>query len=95
MRHDPLIDSIGGLLQKFKRFETQARQFGMPLFLAQLPTWLLCLNYCIMMEGKTARIARISCRMQRWLRTVKELSAHERARTEMIDVDLSMREDIE
>jgi len=95
MRNDPLLTSINGLLQKFKRFETAARQFGMPLFLAQLPTWLLCLNYCIMMEGKTARIARISRRIQRWLGTVRELSAHEKARTELIDVDKGMRDDIE
>jgi hypothetical protein len=95
MRTDPLIASIGGLLRKFKRFETQAQRFGLPLFLAQLPTWFLCLNYCIMMEGKTARIARISRRIQRWLGTVRELSAHEKARTELIDVDRGMRDDIE
>jgi hypothetical protein len=95
MRTDPLITSIGGLLRKFKRFETQAQRFGLPLFLAQLPTWFLCLNYCMMMEGKTARIARISRRIRRWLGTVRELSAHEKARTELIDVDHGMREDIE
>jgi len=95
MRNDPLIAYIGGLLQKFKRFETLMRQFGLPLFLAQIPTWFLCLNYCIMMEGKTARISRIARRIQRWLNTVRELSAHEKARTELIDIDCGMRDNIE
>lgn len=95
MRNDPLVASIGTLLKKFKRFETQMRKFGMPLFLAQLPTWLLCLNYCLMMEGKTARISRIAGRIQRWLSTIRELSAHEKARTELIDIDQGMRNDIE
>jgi len=95
MRNDPLVASIGELLKKFKRFETQMRKFGMPLFLAQLPTWFLCLNYCIMMEGKTARITRISRRIQRWLGSVRELSSHEKARTELIDIDRGMRDDIE
>jgi hypothetical protein len=95
MRNDPLVASIGGLLKKFKRFETQLRKLGLPLFLAQLPTWLLCFNYCLMMEGKTARIARIAQRIQRWLSTVRELSAHEKARSELIDIDRGMRDDIE
>jgi len=95
MRNDPLIASIGGLLQKFKRFETRMRQLGLPLFVAQLPTWVLCLNYCMMMEGKTARITRISRRIQRWLGSVRELSNHEKARTELIDIDRGMRDDIE
>jgi hypothetical protein len=95
MRNDPLVASISALLNKFKRYETQMRKFGMPLFLAQLPTWFLCLNYCLMMEGKTARIARIARRIQRWLATIRELSAHEKARTELIDIDRGMRDDIE
>jgi hypothetical protein len=60
-----------------------------------VPVWLLCLQYCIMMRGKTARITRIGERIGRWLETITELSQHGKARLELIDMDSGMRNDIE
>lgn len=95
MRQDPLLASIGGMLRRFKRAETWLRKAGLPVVLARVPIWLLCLQYCVMMRGKTARITRIAQRIARWLETITELSQHEKARLELIDMDSGMRNDIE
>jgi hypothetical protein len=95
MRQDPLLASIGGMLRRFKRAETWLRSAGLPVFLARVPVWLLCLQYCIMMRGKTRRISRVGERIARWLETITELSQHDTARTELLDMDGGMRNDIE
>jgi hypothetical protein len=95
MRQDPLLASIGGTLRKFKRAEAWLRQAGLPTFLARVPIWLLCVQYCLMMKGKTGRIARIGDKIDRWLDTITALSRHEKARLELIDIDRGMRNDIE
>lgn len=95
MRQDPLLSNIGGLLQKFRKMETRMRNAGLPGFLARLPVWVLCLHYCFMMHGKTMRIDRIAERIEHWLETITALSQNAHARTELIDMDRSMRNDIE
>lgn len=95
MRQDPMLASIGGMLSKFKRAEDWLRKAGLPTFFARVPVWLLCVHYCLMMEGKTRRIARIGERISRWLETITELSHSDKARLELIDMDCSMRNDIE
>lgn len=95
MRQDPLLASIGGMLRRFKRAEAWLRKAGLPTFLAHVPVWLLCVHYCIMMRAKTARITRISERITRWLETITELSQHEKARIELLDMDGGMRNDLE
>lgn len=95
MRQDPLLASMGGMLRRFKRAEAWLRKAGLPVVLARVPIWLLCLQYCVMMRGKTARITRIAQRIGRWLETITELSHHEKARLELIDMDSGMRNDIE
>ena len=95
MRQDPFLASIGGMLRRFKRAEAWLRKAGLPVVLARVPVWLLCLQYCVMMRGKTARITRIAQRIARWLEAITELSQHEKARLELIDMDSGMRNDIE
>ncbi|GGY56700.1 hypothetical protein [Pseudoduganella albidiflava] len=95
MHQDPLLASIGGMLRRFRRAEAWLRKAGLPVLLARLPVWLLCLQYCIMMRGKTVRITRVSQRIGRWLETITDLSRHETARTELLDMDGGMRNDIE
>ena len=48
-----------------------------------------------MMRGKTRRISRVAERIACWLETITELSRHELARTELLDMDSGMRNDIE
>ena len=95
MRQDPLSAGIGDMLQKFRRMESWMRRFGIPPVLARMPVWVLCLHYCLMMRGKTARIAKVAERIERWLDTIKELSRQNDSRTELIDMDQGMRNDIE
>ncbi|GGY86172.1 hypothetical protein ACFFTM_16685 [Pseudoduganella plicata] len=71
------------------------RKAGLPGILARLPVWVLCLYYCFMMHGKTIRIDRVAERIEHWLETVTALSHNATGRTELIDTDRSMRNDIE
>ncbi|QBE62340.1 hypothetical protein [Pseudoduganella lutea] len=95
MRQDPLLASIGGMLRRFKCAEAWLCRAGLPVFLARVPIWLLCLQYCMMMRGKTVRISRIAERIVGWLQTITRLSQDEQACTELIDIDSGMRNDIE
>lgn len=95
MRQDPLSTGIGDMLQKFRRMESWMRRFGIPPVLARMPVWVLCVHYCMMMRGKTARIAKVAQRIERWLETIMELSRQDASRTELIDMDRGMRNDIE
>jgi hypothetical protein len=95
MHHDPFLAGIGGMLRRYRCAEAWLRRAGLPVVLARVPVWLLCLQYCIMMRGKTTRITRVAGRIARWLETITELSQHENARTELIDMDGGMRNDIE
>jgi hypothetical protein len=91
----PTVVWIGAALRKCQRTEARLRKAGLPAWLSRAPAWLLCLYYCNMMRGKTARIAAVSQRICRWLETIAALSQHDRARTELIDIDSGMRNDIE
>jgi len=95
MRNYSLIGNIGAMLHRCKQLETSMRQAGMPAFLACLPLGVLALQYCFMLRQKTSRIVRIAGRIERWQGTVDQLSAHEKGRSEFIDLDRKMRIDIE
>lgn len=95
MRQDRLSAHIGITLQKLRKMETRLSRAGLPACLARLPVWALSLIYCVMMRGKAARIGRIEQRIGDWLGTIKDLSRHEKGRTELVDLDSSMRNDIE
>jgi hypothetical protein len=95
MRNHSLSGNIVSLLRRCKALEAAMRKAGFPAFLACLPVALLALQYVLMLREKTASIRRICGRMHSWLATVGELSAHERGRSEFIDLDRKMRGDIE
>lgn len=95
MRNHSLSSNIVSLLRRCKALETALRRAGLPTFLACLPVALLALQYALILREKTAGIRRISGRIEGWLATVGELSAHERGRSEFIDLDRKMRGDIE
>lgn len=95
MRKHSLSGNICSLLRRCKQIEITLRRSGMPAFVACLPLALLAWQYALMLREKNASITRITRRMLRWKATVQELSAHERARGEFIDLDRTMRADIE
>lgn len=95
MRNQSLSGNIVSVLRRCKELEKAMRKVGIPSFLACLPLSLLALQYALMLREKNANISRISGRIKGWLATVQELSAHERGRSEFIDLDHKMRGDIE
>ncbi|KQV46603.1 MULTISPECIES: hypothetical protein [unclassified Duganella] len=95
MRNQSLGSNIGAILRRCKKMETNLRRAGMPAFLACLPLALLACQYALILRQKNINISRIIGRIQRWKSTVSELSAHDCARTEFIDLDRKMRADIE
>jgi hypothetical protein len=95
MRNHSLSGNICSLLRRCKQLELTLRRAGVPGFLACLPLALLAWQYALMLREKNASITRIARRIRRWQGTVQELSAHERARSEFIDLDRKMRADIE
>lgn len=94
MRNRSRIGRISPSVQRCKELSRVLQRAGMPDFMACLPLSLLSLQHCLILRRKTARIAVIEGRMQRWLATVRDMSAHERARSEFLDLDHSMRNDI-
>jgi hypothetical protein len=95
MRNHSLSGNIVSVLRRCKSLEAAMRKAGFPAFLACLPVSLLALQYALILREKAASIRRISGRIHGWLSTVSELSAHERGRSEFIDLDRKMRADIE
>ncbi|MGW8391491.1 hypothetical protein [Pseudoduganella sp. HUAS MS19] len=95
MRNQSLGSNIGAVLRRCKKMETTLRRAGLPAFLACLPMALLAWQYALILRQKNANISRISRRIRCWQGTVSELSAHDCARTEFIDLDRKMRADIE
>jgi len=95
MRKQSLGRNICAVLRRCKQMETTLRRAGMPAFLACLPIALLAWQYALMLREKNANIRRVSRKIQRWQGTVSQLTAHDFARTEFIDLDRKMRADIE
>ncbi|CAN7463209.1 hypothetical protein LJR289_003058 [Pseudoduganella sp. LjRoot289] len=95
MRPHPVNRGICTMLSRLKKLEQRLRAAGMPHFLLRLPYWMLALQYCYTMHGKMARIERIALRIRAWLASVQELCARQEAATELIDINQSLRDDIE
>lgn len=95
MRPDSVNVSIARMLLKVKKLEGWLRSAGFPDFLVGVPCSLLCLHYCYTLEAKMGRITGISLRIKKWLKAINALSSDAHARTELIDIDMGMRNDIE
>jgi hypothetical protein len=91
MSSPPASDSTRRLLEAVRKLETTLRTAGLPRFLARLPVCWLCWHYCRMLDQKIVRIKRIAGKFEQWLPAIRNLSDH----GEFIDIDLSMRDDIE
>lgn len=95
MSRPSLNISIERLLVSVKRLEGGLRTAGLPPVLARLPACWLCWHYCVMIDGKTARIVRIGARLNHWLAALRRMDGNPAARTELIDLDQAMRRDLE
>ncbi|WP_295999810.1 hypothetical protein [Rugamonas sp.] len=95
MRRTTLSLSIEQLLASVKKLEGSLRAAGLPPVLARLPLWCLGWYYCAMIDGKTTRILKIGARIGRWQAMVRKMKDDERCCTELIDMDQTMRRDLE
>ncbi|WP_332856307.1 hypothetical protein [Duganella sp. S19_KUP01_CR8] len=88
-------DSTRRLLDAVRKLELTLQSAGLPRILARLPVCWLCWHYCRMLDQKIVRIKRIAGKFEQWLPTIRAYSVDGTAKMELIDVDLSMRNDIE
>jgi hypothetical protein len=83
------------LVQAVQKLERNLSTAGLPRFVARMPVWWLCWCYCRMLDEKIARIKRIGCKFDRWGPAIGEASPIAQEKMEMLDLDRSMRTDIE
>ncbi|MRW94262.1 hypothetical protein GJ699_30235 [Duganella sp. FT80W] len=83
------------VVESVQKLERSLRTAGLPLFVARLPVCWLCWYYCRMLDQKIARMKRIAGKFDRWGPTIREISPAAQEKLEMLDLDRSMRTDIE
>lgn len=91
----PIGDSTRRLIAAVKKLETTLSTVGLPRFVARLPVCWLCWHYCRTLDQKIVRIRRIAGKFEQWLPTIRDFGKEGPAQLELIDVDHSMRDDIE
>src|SRR5471032_736057 len=95
MPFSSISDSTRRLLDAVRKLELTLQSAGLPRILARLPVCWLCWHYCRTLDQKIVRIKRIAGKFEQWLPTIRAYSGDGTAQMELIDVDLSMRNDIE
>lgn len=95
MSSSPVSDSTRRLLDAVRKLELTLQSTGLPRILARLPVCWLCWHYCRTLDQKIVRIKRIAGKFEQWLPAIRAYSDQGAAKMELIDVDLSMRNDIE
>lgn len=91
----PTGASARRLISAVQKLERKLATAGLPRFVARLPVCWLCWHYCRMLDQKIARMQRIAGKFDRWGPTIHEISPHKQQQLEMLDLDHSMRTDIE
>jgi hypothetical protein len=91
----PIGDSTRRLIAAVKKLETTLNTVGLPRFVARLPVCWLCWHYCRTLDQKIVRIRRIAGKFEQWLPAIRDFGREGPAQLELIDVDHSMRDDIE
>ncbi|MET0320405.1 MAG: hypothetical protein ABW069_06770 [Duganella sp.] len=91
----PIGDSTRRLIAAVKKLEHTLHTAGLPRCFARMPVWWLCWHYCRMLDQKIARMRRIAQKFEQWVPAIRLADADQRARLEFIDIDHSMRDDIE
>ncbi|MCU6500082.1 hypothetical protein LPN04_19985 [Rugamonas sp. A1-17] len=95
MPSPPVSDSTRRLLDAVRKLERTLQSIGLPRILARLPVRWLCWHYCRTLDQKIVRIQRIAGKFEQWLPAIRAYAGEGAAQLELIDVDLSMRNDIE
>ena len=88
-------DSTRRLIAAVKKLEYNLSTVGLPRFVARMPVWWLSWYYCRMLDQKIVRIRRIARKFEQWLQAVREFGKDGTTQLELIDLDHSMRDDIE
>ena len=93
----PFLDgySTDRLVDAVRKLEASLHSLGLPRWVARLPVCWLSWHYCRVLDNKIARIRRIAGKFDRWQRTIRDISTDVGGRMELIDLDRSMRGDIE
>lgn len=91
----PTTASARRLVASVQKLEHKLRTAGLPRFVARLPVCWLCWHYCRMLDHKIARMKRISGKFERWGPAIHQVSPLAQEKLEMLDLDRSMRTDIE
>jgi hypothetical protein len=91
----PIGDSTRRLIAAVKKLENTLNTVGLPRFVARLPVGWLCWHYCRTLDQKIVRMRRIAGKFEQWLPTIRNFGKEGPAQLELIDVDHSMRDDIE
>nr|WP_315398010.1 hypothetical protein [uncultured Duganella sp.] len=91
----PIGDSTRRLITAVKKLETTLHTAGLPRFVARLPVCWLSWHYCRTLDQKIVRIRRIAGKFEQWVPTIRDFGRGDTARMELIDIDHSMRDDIE
>jgi hypothetical protein len=87
--------SVQRLLNSVKKLEDSLSAAGLPRWMARLPVWWLSWHYCRMLDDKIARTKRVCGKFQRWVPVVRGMSEQAASQLEFIDMNHSMRHDIE
>jgi CRISPR/Cas system CSM-associated protein Csm2 small subunit len=83
------------LIEAVRKLEDSLNSAGLPRFVARLPVCWLSWHYCRVLDNKIARIRRIAGKFEKWRASILSISKEAAAQMEMMDVDRSMRTDIE
>lgn len=95
MSQIPTGISARRLVDAVQKLERNLSSAGLPRFVARMPVWWLAWYYCRMLDQKIARITRIRGKFDRWGPAIREASPVAQEKREMLDLDHSMRTDIE
>lgn len=91
----PKGHSARSLVAAVRKLEESLSSAGLPRWVARLPVCWLSWHYCRALDAKIARIRRISRKFEQWRASIRSISNDAAAKMELMDVDRSMRDDIE
>jgi len=91
----PKGHSARSLVAAVRKLEESLNSAGLPRWVARLPVCWLSWHYCRVLDTKIARIRRISRKFEQWRASIRTISNDAAAKMELMDVDRSMRDDIE